>query len=50
MGSASEVEYLLILSTDIGITNTEQSKDLIEKIIEIKKMRATLIKKLKADS
>ena len=50
MGAASEVEYLLILSTDIGITNTEQSKDLIEKIIEIKKMLATLIKKLKADS
>jgi len=50
MGSASEVEYLLILFSDLRIINKEHSKDLINKIIEIKKMLTTLIKKLRADS
>jgi len=50
IGSASEIEYLLILCSDIGILNLDKLKNLTEKIIEIKKMLATLIKKLKADS
>jgi len=50
MGSSSEVEYLLILSCDLGYLNNDKFNGILLQTIEIKKMLAILIKKLKADS
>lgn len=49
MGSASEVEYQLLLSHDLGYIPTSVHKELEDKIIEIKKMLTGYIKKLKAE-
>lgn len=46
-GSASEIEYLIILCRDLSYINTEQYKELHYKIEEVKKMLATLIVKLR---
>jgi four helix bundle protein len=49
LGSASEVEYLLLLSKDLQyIGNSDYSK-LSDLVVEIKRMLASFIKKLKAD-
>ncbi len=50
MGSASELEYQLLLSRDLGLLPDETHKTLAEAVIEIKRMLTGLIKKLKADS
>jgi len=50
MGSASEVEYLLILTRDINILATADYQELSSEIIEIKRMLASFIKKLRAES
>jgi four helix bundle protein len=47
MGSASEVEYLVILSKDLNYLDTETSNLLIESTQEIKKMLASLLKTLR---
>lgn len=49
MGSASELEYQVLLSKDLEYLTEINYKALIEKVIEIKKMLASLIKKLNAD-
>jgi four helix bundle protein len=49
MGSASETEYLLLLGKELDYISQEDCSDLSERIIEVKKMLATLIKKLNAD-
>jgi len=49
LGSASEVEYQLLLSHDLGDISTSIHKELEDKIIEIKKMLTGYIKKLKAE-
>ena len=46
MGSASEVEYLLLVSKDLGYVTQETYKELNGEIVEIKKMLASLITKL----
>jgi four helix bundle protein len=49
MGSASEVEYLLLLSYDLELLDSEYFQTVTNEVIEIKQMLATLIKKLRAD-
>jgi four helix bundle protein len=49
MGSASEVEYQLLLSRDLGYIPASIHKELEDKVIEIKKMLTGYIKKLKAE-
>ncbi len=48
LGSANEVECLLILAYDLGFAPEEELHRSLNHIIEIKKMLSTLIKKLKA--
>jgi four helix bundle protein len=50
MGSASELEYHLLLARDLRFLRDSDYKELDKVTIEIKQMLATLIKKLKADS
>ena len=49
MGSASELEYLLRLSNDLNFLDKAKSDELDTAVIEIKKMLASLIVKIKAD-
>ena len=49
MGSASELEYLLRLSNDLNFLDKAKSDELDTTVIEIKKMLASLIVKIKAD-
>jgi len=44
MGSASETEYLLMLTLELGFIDVDLSKEYIDQIQEIKKMLASLIK------
>ena len=50
MGSASEVEYLLLLSRDLNLINSPDYSELTSDVVEIKRMLASFIKKLRADS
>jgi four helix bundle protein len=50
MGSASELEYHLLLAHDLSFLNTKDYEHLGTLVIEVKRMLAALIKKLKADS
>ena len=50
MGSASELEYHLLLARDLKFLKDSDYKKLDKGTIEIKQMLATLIKKLKTDS
>jgi len=47
MGSASEVEYQLLLAHDLGYLNQETHAELHEKVTEVKRMLAGFIKTLK---
>ncbi|MBN2440591.1 MAG: four helix bundle protein [Spirochaetales bacterium] len=49
MGSASELEYQLLLTFDLKYFNSSVYDELNNNIIEIKRMLSSLIKKLKAD-
>jgi len=49
MGSASELEYLVILSKDLTFVDMKCYNSLSTEITEIKRMLATLIKKLRAE-
>ena len=49
-GSASELEYHIILSTDLCYLNKSNSKHLIKQVTEVKRMLTSLIQKLTADS
>lgn len=49
-GSASELEYQLILSKDLEFISTNKFKELIESVIEIKRMLSSLLQKVQADS
>ena len=49
MGSASEVEYQLLLAKDIGMLDREKYRRLSENVVEIKRMLASLIKKLQPE-
>ena len=49
MGSACEVEYLLLLSHELENISESEFEDLSTRVIEIKKMVASLILKLRTD-
>ncbi len=49
MGSATELEYHLLLSHDLGILNDIDYENLSKETVEIKQMLTAFIKKLKAD-
>ena len=49
MGSASETEYQLLLSHDLGFLNKEQYDKLNIEVTEVKRMLASLLKTLRAD-
>ena len=49
MGSASESEYHLILAKDLNYLGKEHFHSLIEQVQEVKRMLASLIKRLKTD-
>ncbi len=49
MGSASELEYQLLLCLDLGLLQTTGYKELEKPTIEVKRMLTSLIRKLKAD-
>jgi len=48
MGSASEVEYQLLLAHDLGFMNSAKYKTLSNQVIEVKRMLAVLLQKLRA--
>ncbi len=49
MGSANELEYLLLLTRDINLLNNPNYSELTNEVIEVKRMLASFIKKLRAD-
>lgn len=49
-GSASEVEYHLILAHDLDILDKSLFEQLLHDVVEVKKMLAVLLRKLRADS
>jgi four helix bundle protein len=50
IGSAYEVEYHVLLARDLGIITREVNEPLQAHIIEVKRMLAALLLKVKADS
>ena len=48
MGSASELEYHLLLAKDLKLMKSKEYSELSESAIELKRMLSALIKKLKA--
>ena len=49
MGSASELEYLLLLTRGLNLINISDYTELTDEVIEVKRMLAVFIKKLRAD-
>ena len=49
MGSASELEYRVLLSRDLHYLNNIDYEELAAQITEVKRMLASLIQKLKSD-
>ena len=47
MGSAAETEYLLFLAFELGYFSSEIFEDMSEKVVEIKKVMAGFLKKLR---
>jgi four helix bundle protein len=47
MGSASELEYHLLLARDLGYLHSEQHQDLSRRTQEVKRMLSTFITKLR---
>jgi four helix bundle protein len=47
MGSASELEYQLLLARDLGYLDSTTHQSLEEKIVEIKKMLYSLIQRIR---
>jgi four helix bundle protein len=50
LGSASELEYQALLAHDLQLVQSQEHERIEGQIIEVKKMIAALIHKLKADS
>ena len=50
MGSASELEYQLLLVRDLGLLDELDYKKLTENVTDVKRMLASFIRKLIADS
>ena len=49
-GSASEVEYHLLLARDLNLLEASDNQRLSEEAVEVKRMLASLMQKLRADS
>jgi four helix bundle protein len=49
-GSASELEYHLLLANQLDMLNSPEHKNLTGQVTEVKRMLTSFIKKLKADS
>jgi four helix bundle protein len=49
MGSASELEYYLLLCRDIDLLRSVDYEELVGQVDEVKRMLAAYIKKLRAD-
>jgi four helix bundle protein len=49
MGSASELEYLVLLARDLNFLGKEEYNTLLNKITEVKRMLASFIQKLRTD-
>ena len=49
MGSASELEYHLLLSRDLKLIKSKDYEELAQRTIEVKRMLTALIQKLNAD-
>ena len=49
-GSASEVEYHLLLARDLSLVNDPHYQQINQDVVEVKRMLTALIQKLKADS
>lgn len=49
MGSASELEYQIILSKELGYINNQNFKELLFKVKEVKQMLTSLYNKVKAE-
>ena len=50
LGSASELEYHIILSTDLCYLDKSASQQLFKQVTEVKRMLTSLIQKLTAES
>ena len=50
MGSASELEYHLLLAHDLDLLKAPDYQRLSSEAVEVKRMLAALMQKLKADS
>jgi four helix bundle protein len=50
MGSASELEYHLLLARDLGLLNSPDYEQRAEKVTEVKRMLTSFIQKLRAES
>ena len=50
LGSASELEYHLLLARDLELFGTEDYQRLSAEAVEVKRMLASLMQKLRADS
>ena len=50
MGSASETEYLILLTRDLKYINANQYVALTDAIVRVKKMLTSLLKRLRTDS
>ncbi len=50
MGSASELEYLLLLAREFQLLDKESYQPLNQQTVEAKRMLASLLKKLRAES
>jgi four helix bundle protein len=49
MGSASELEYHLLLAHDLDLLETAEYRELAREVTEVKRMLTSFIQKLKAD-
>ncbi len=49
MGSASELEYHLLLAHELDYLDSQQHQELEERATEVKRMLASFIRKLTAD-
>jgi four helix bundle protein len=50
MGSASELDYLILLSRDLNLMNARAAEALAGSATELKRMLASLIRKIEADN
>lgn len=50
MGSASELEYHLLLAHDLEYVSTLEYESLTGMVVEVKRMLASLIRKLRTDN